>query len=57
MVLSAEPERSNRTIALLVEEVAPETGIAVDNVGSHTFTREDLACGFEPDTCFSIQNA
>ena len=57
MVLSAEHERPNRTIALLVEEVAAEMGIDVDNVGSHTFTREDLARGFEPDTCFYIRNA
>ena len=57
MVLSAEHERPNRTIALLVEEVALEMGIDVDNVGSHTFKREDLARGFEPDTCFYIQNA
>ena len=57
MVLSAEHERPNRTIALLVEEVALEMGIDVDNVGSHTFMREDLARGFEPDTCFYIQNA
>jgi len=31
--------------------------IDVDNVGSNTFKREDLARGFEPDTCFYIQNA
>ena len=46
MVLSAEHERPNRSIALLVEEVALEMGIDVDNVGSHTFKREDLARGF-----------
>ena len=57
MVLSAEHERPNRTIALLVEEIALEMGIDVDNVGSHTFKREDVARGFEPDTCFYIQNA
>lgn len=57
VVLSAEHERPNCTIALLVEEVALEMGIDVDNVGSHTFMREDLARGFEPDTCFYIQNA
>lgn len=57
MAPSAEHERPNRTIALFVEEVAAEMGIDVDNVGSNTFKREDLARGFEPDTCFYIQNA
>ena len=57
MAPSAEHERPNRTIALFVEEVAAEMEIDVDNVGSNTFKREDLARGFEPDTCFYIQNA
>jgi Uma2 family endonuclease len=57
MVLSTEHERLNRTIALLIEMVAAEIGIDVDNVGSNTLKREDLARGFEPDTCFYIQNA
>ncbi len=57
MVLSMEHERFNRTIALLIEMVAAEIGIDVNNVGSNTLKREDLARGFEPDTCFYIQNA
>lgn len=52
-----EHEESNRTIALLVEVVAEERGIDVRNLGSTTFKRADLAKGFEPDSCFYIQNA
>jgi Uma2 family endonuclease len=56
IVLSAKHEEPNRTIALLVEILALEMNINVRNLGSTTFTREDLARGFEPDTCFYIQN-
>jgi Uma2 family endonuclease len=56
MVLSAKHEEPNRTIALLVEIVALEMDINIRNLGSTTFTREDLARGFEPDTCFYVQN-
>jgi Uma2 family endonuclease len=57
MVLSAKHEELNRAIALLVEILALEMNINVRNLGSTTFTRDDLARGFEPDTCFYIQNA
>src|SRR5262249_50685099 len=30
--------------------------IELDNAGSTTFKREDLARGFEPDSCFYVQN-
>ncbi len=53
---SAEHEESNRTIALLVEVLAEEFGIDVRNFGSTTFRREDLGQGFEPDSCFYVQN-
>src|SRR5690242_16425612 len=52
-----EHEESNRTIALLVEVVAEERAIDIRNLGSTTFKRADLAKGFEPDSCFYIQNA
>jgi Uma2 family endonuclease len=51
-----EHEEGNRTIALLVEVLAEEMGIDVRNFGSTTFRREDLARGFEPDSCFYIQH-
>jgi Uma2 family endonuclease len=54
--LSTEHERANRTIALLVEEVAVEWDIDVLNVGSMTFKREDLQRGVEPDSSFYVQN-
>jgi len=52
-----EHERFNRSIALLVEEIAIEWGLDIENLGSRTFKRDDLARGFEPDSCFYIQNA
>jgi Uma2 family endonuclease len=51
-----EHEETNRTLALLVEVIAEERGVDVRNLGSTTFKREDLARGFEPDSCFYIQN-
>lgn len=53
---SVEHEESNRTIALLVEVLAEEFGIDVRSLGSTTFRREDLEQGFEPDSCFYVQN-
>lgn len=54
---SSEHERYNRTIAQVVEELAVEAEIDLDSLGSTTFRREDLDRGFEPDSCFYIQNA
>jgi Uma2 family endonuclease len=53
---SPEHEALNRSIALLVEFVASEMGIDVYDLGSTTFKREDLERGFEPDSCFYIEN-
>jgi Uma2 family endonuclease len=57
MVLSAKHEKPNRVLALVVEVLAEELGIDVENLGSTTFKRMDLERGFEPDSCFYIQNA
>lgn len=57
MVLSLRHERLNRTLALLVEIWAEEMSIDLQRVGSTTFKRADLLKGFEPDSCFYIQNA
>src|ERR1043165_7403532 len=54
---SSEHERYNRTAAQIVEELAVEMNINVDSLGSTTFRREDIDRGFEPDSCFYIQNA
>jgi Uma2 family endonuclease len=54
---SSEHERYNRTIAQIVEELAVELDVNVDSLGSTTFRHEDIDRGFEPDSCFYIQNA
>ena len=54
---SSEHERYNRTIAQIVEELAVEMDINIDSLGSTTFRREDIDHGFEPDSCFYIENA
>jgi len=56
MVVSGRHERPNRLISLLVEVVAEEMDLDLVNLGSTTFRREDLQRGFEPDSCFYVQN-
>lgn len=51
-----EHEKINRRIAQLVLAVTEEMGIEAEDYGSTTFSREDLERGFEPDSCFYIQN-
>lgn len=51
-----EHEEANRTIAQLVEIIAEEWNVDIRNLGSTTFKREDLERGFEPDSCFYVQN-
>ena len=53
---SPEHERANRRIAQLVQAIAEEMNLEAEDFGSTTFKREDLARGFEPDSCFYIQN-
>jgi Uma2 family endonuclease len=53
---SPEHEKFNRRIAQLVLVVAEDLGIEAEDLGSTTFRREDLERGFEPDSCFYIQN-
>ena len=57
-IMSPNPEHevTNRRIAQLVLVIAEETGIVAADFGSTTFRREDLERGFEPDSCFYIQN-
>lgn len=57
MVLSFKHETFNRMLATLIETIAEEMQIDILNAGSTTFKRADLHKGFEPDTCFYIQNA
>lgn len=55
MVLSARHEEPNRTLAALVEILAEELAIDIRRLGSTTLQREDLAKGFDADSCFYIQ--
>jgi Uma2 family endonuclease len=57
-IMSPSPEREecNRNLALLVEVLAEELNIDVRDLGSTTFRRKDLERGFEPDSCFYVQN-
>ena len=41
---------------MLVEVMAEEMGVDIERLGSTTFKRADLHKGFEPDSCFYIQN-
>ena len=52
-----EHEEVNRALASLVENVAVEWRMSFRNLGSTTFKRDDLGCGFEPDSCFYLRNA
>jgi Uma2 family endonuclease len=56
MVLSSKHEKLNGTISLLVEVLAEEMGIDIAAFGSTTFQRQEWGKGFEPDSCFYIQN-
>jgi Uma2 family endonuclease len=56
MVLSFKHETVNRTLAQLVSVIAEKMQVDIINAGSTTFKRRDLARGFEPDSCFYIQN-
>ena len=51
-----ELESANRSLAAIVEIVLEEMDLDFENAGSTTFRREVLKRGFEPDSCFYIQN-
>ena len=53
---TAKHEKVNRSIELLVRITALEMDIEVGSLGSTTFKREDIARGFEADSCFYVQN-
>lgn len=58
-IMSSLPEHEeyNRTLALLVEVLAEEWNLEIRDLGSTTLKRADKARGFEPDSCFYLQNA
>ena len=53
---SPEHERANRNLAMLVEIFFEEWEVDIGNFGSTTYKREDIERGFEPDSCFYIEN-
>ena len=53
---TAEHERYNRAIARLVEVLTEEFEVEMLGLGSTTFRRKEVNRGFEPDSCFYIQN-
>ncbi|MGH8504114.1 MAG: Uma2 family endonuclease [Gammaproteobacteria bacterium] len=57
IIVSYRHEITNRIIASLVEMLAEQLNIDVMGAGSTTFQRQDLASGFEPDSCFYIARA
>jgi Uma2 family endonuclease len=57
MAPSFSHEHANRILAMIVEAVALSYGVDLYPAGSTTFTREDLAQGFEPDSCYYVAHA
>lgn len=55
-VTSAERERIKRTIDDLALRLAAEMGVHIEVCERVTFQAEDLDSGFEPDSCFYIEN-
>ena len=56
-VPSQEHEWVKTTLTQIVEAVAFARDLHYRSLGSTTFTREDLARGFEPDACFYLAHA
>jgi Uma2 family endonuclease len=56
VTLSPEHERYNRRIADLIGVLADEMDVEVEDLGSTTFKRQELERGFEPDSCFYVEN-
>src|SRR5215510_10000183 len=53
---SAEHETVKQFLVLIVDAIALARDLHLLNVGSTTFTRADLARGFEPDACFGLDH-
>ncbi len=57
-IMSPSPahERANRRLAQLVLEICEARDLEAEDFGSTTYKREDIERGFEPDSCFYIEN-
>lgn len=53
---SPEHERANRRLAQLVLAICEVWELDAEDFGSTTYKREDVERGFEPDSCFYIEN-
>jgi len=53
---SPEHERANRRMAQLVLAICEVWELDAEDFGSTTYKREDIERGFEPDSCFYIEN-
>jgi Uma2 family endonuclease len=53
----AQHEEANHILARLVDVVAEEWDVHTHPLGCTTFKRADLACGFDPDSCFYVREA
>src|SRR5688572_631224 len=53
-MLSPEHEWYKGTLTQIVDAIALARDLHYENLASTTFTREDMARGFEPDACFYI---
>jgi Uma2 family endonuclease len=56
VTLSPKHERFSIRITDLVGVLADEMDLEVEALGSTTFKRQELERGFEPDSCFYIEN-
>jgi Uma2 family endonuclease len=56
VTLSAEHERYSIRIADLVGVLADEMDLEAEALGSTTYKRQELERGFEPDSCFYVEN-
>jgi Uma2 family endonuclease len=54
MTPSFEHERFNRLLADIAQALAFGKDLAIEPAGSTDFSREDIARGFQPDSCFYI---
>lgn len=57
-IMSPSPahERTNRRLSQLVLEICAARDLEAEDFGSTTYKREDIERGFEPDSCFYIEN-
>ncbi len=53
---SPEHERYNEAVRVIIDVLADELSLEIEGLGAATFKREDIERGFEPDSCFYVQN-